>query len=95
MATREVYRQGASGVWLPMIVLFLTPFYWLSAMWLRRVRATTTSDFYDLRYKSRFLSMGYAAFSLLIFFLGTGFSYVISAKTMMALTPRWWISTEK
>src|SRR5690606_28132460 len=30
--TRETYRQGVGGMWIQFLVLFITPFYWFSAL---------------------------------------------------------------
>ena len=30
--SREIYRQGIAGMWIQYLVLFLTPFYWFTAM---------------------------------------------------------------
>ena len=30
--TREIYRQGLSGVWFQNLVLFITTFYWFSSV---------------------------------------------------------------
>ena len=44
------YRSGASGIWYQWLWLFVTPFYWLIAPIFRRMRAVTTSDYFDVRY---------------------------------------------
>ncbi|MCK7523910.1 MAG: hypothetical protein MZV64_42960 [Ignavibacteriales bacterium] len=49
--SREVYRQGIGGMWIQSLVLFLTPFYWFSTMFFRRVRLTTIGDFYAERFE--------------------------------------------
>jgi Na+/proline symporter len=43
-------RNGLSGIWYQWMWLFSTPFYWLIAPIMRRFRATTTADVYQLRY---------------------------------------------
>lgn len=43
-------RNGLSGIWYQWMWLFATPFYWLIAPIMRRFRATTTADVYELRY---------------------------------------------
>ncbi len=43
-------RFGLSGIWFQWIWLFSTPFYWLIAPIMRRFRAVTTADVYELRY---------------------------------------------
>lgn len=53
--SREIYRQGIAGMWIQYIVLFLTPFYWFTALLFRRVRLITIGDFFNERFQSRFL----------------------------------------
>ena len=44
------FSSGVSGIWWQWIWLPATPFYWLIAPMMRRLRATTTADAYELRY---------------------------------------------
>ena len=88
MVSREVYRQGASGIWINMMLLFLTPFHWFTSMWHRRLRLTTVSDDFTLRFRSRFLSMGLAGFLLISGTMGIGLSYILSYKMMKGLMPK-------
>ena len=43
-------RNGLSGIWYQWLWLLVTPFYWIFAPIMRRFRATTTADVYQLRY---------------------------------------------
>lgn len=86
--TREIYRQGIGGMWIQFLVLFLTPFYWFSTFFFRRVRLVTIGDFFEERFRSRFLGGAYAVFFLLMSFLGGGVGYMVAAKTFMAMTPK-------
>lgn len=52
-------KNGLSGIWYQWMWLFSTPFYWLIAPIMRRFRATTTADIYQLRY-DRSVSMLFA-----------------------------------
>src|SRR5512136_1753520 len=88
VVSREVYRQGIGGMWIQYLVLFLTPFYWFTAGFFRRVRLVTVGDFFTERFKSRFLGAAFAIFTLFMAFLGNGVGYMVAAKTMMALTPK-------
>jgi SSS family solute:Na+ symporter len=88
VVSREVYRQGVGGMWIQYIVLFLTPFYWFTTAFFRRVRLVTIGDFFTERFKSRFLGGAFAVFTLFMAFLGNGAGYMVAAKTMMALTPK-------
>lgn len=88
IVSREVYRQGIGGMWIQYLVLFLTPFYWFTTGFFRRVRLVTIGDFFSERFKSRFLGGAFAVFTLFMAFLGNGVGYMVAAKTMMALTPK-------
>ena len=86
--SREIYRQGIGGMWIQYLVLFLTPFYWYTTYFFRRVRLTTIGDFFTERFNSKSLGASYAIFILLMSLLGGGIGYMIAAKTMMAMTPK-------
>jgi len=86
--TRETYRQGVGGMWIQFLVLFITPFYWFTALLFRRSRLTTLGDYFTERFQSRFVGGSYAAFTLMMAFIGGGVGYMVAAKTMMALTPK-------
>ncbi len=88
IVSREVYRQGIGGMWIQYLVLFLTPFYWFTTAFFRRVRLVTIGDFFTERFKSRFLGAAFAVFTLFMAFLGNGVGYMVAAKTMMAITPK-------
>jgi len=86
--SREVYRQGIGGMWIQFLVLFLTPFYWFSTFFFRRVRLTTIGDYFTERFNSKFLGGSYAVFTLLMALLGGGVGYMVASKTMVAMTPK-------
>ncbi len=86
--TREIYRQGIGGMWIQFLVLFLTPFYWFTTFFFRRVRLVTIGDFFAERFKSKFLGGAYAIFFVLMSVLGGGVGYIVAAKTVMAMTPK-------
>lgn len=86
--TRETYRQGVGGMWIQFLVLFITPFYWFTALFFRRVRLTTLGDYFTERFKSPLLGGSYAVFTLLMAFVGGGVGYMVAGKTMMAITPK-------
>src|SRR4051812_5847040 len=66
----SVYRQGAGGAWLALILLFLTPYYWFYNVWFRRVRLTTMADLFEDRFGNRFLATLYAITALMIAVVG-------------------------
>ena len=86
--SREIYRQGISGMWIQFLVLFLTPFYWFTTLFFRRIRLTTIGDYFTERFRSKFLGGSYAVFFLMLSLLGGGVGYMVAAKTMMAVTPK-------
>ncbi len=86
--SREIYRMGIGGMWIQFLVLFLTPFYWFTTMLFRRSRLITTGDYFTERFQSPFLGGAFAVFTLVMAFIGGGVSYMVSGKTMMALTPK-------
>ena len=58
--------RRAGGIWYQWMWLFSTPFYWLMAPVTRRLRVTTTGDFFRIRY-GRSLEMLYALVGLFYF----------------------------
>ena len=44
---RTVFTSGLSGIWSVLNWLFLTPFYWFFAVWIRRMRIVTIADFFE------------------------------------------------
>ena len=85
---REVYRQGIGGMWIQYLVLFLTPFYWFTSAFYRRVRLVTLGDFFTERFQSRFLGAAFAAFTLIMAVIGGGVGFMVAGKTVEALTPK-------
>jgi Na+/proline symporter len=61
-------RVGLGGIWYQWLYLFSTPFYWLIAPIIRRLRVTTTGDFFRIRY-GRGLEMLYSIVALTYFVL--------------------------
>jgi len=65
------YHVGVSGIWYQWSYLFTTPFYWVLAPVLRRMRAVTVSDFFEHRY-DRSVSSLYAVFGVLQMIVAIG-----------------------
>ncbi|MHC4945498.1 MAG: sodium:solute symporter family protein [Planctomycetota bacterium] len=86
--SREIYRMGIGGMWIQFLVLFLTPFYWFTAMLFRRCRQITIGDYFTERFNSPFLGGAFAVFTLVMAFIGGGASYMVAGKTMEAMTPK-------
>ena len=85
-------RVGLGGIWYQWMWLFSTPFYWLMAPVTRRLRVTTTGDFFRIRY-GRGLEMLYALvglfyFALSIALLLRGAGAAISGATGGAVADR-------
>jgi Na+/proline symporter len=65
-----VSQVGISGIWYQWKNLFATPFYWLFAPLLRRIRRTTTAEMTEDRY-GRWMSGLYIVFALVFFTIGS------------------------
>ena len=83
--SREIYRQGLSGLWFQNLVLFITPFYWFSSILQRRTRYIGPGDIYLHRFESRFLAGLFATYILLIAIYGGSMGFLLTGKTMKAL----------
>ena len=60
----KTYTSGLSAIWYQWLWLFCTPFYWLIAPLLRRLRALTMAQFFEVRY-----GVGMAVFYSIVAFL--------------------------
>lgn len=81
----SVYQQGAGGAWLALITLFLTPYYWFTNVWFRRVRLTTMADLFEDRFGKRFLATLYAITTILMAIVGIAGGNVVALKTLQPL----------
>jgi SSS family solute:Na+ symporter len=59
---RGTFASGMSGMWGVMYWLFVTPIYWISAVWYRRMRCLTLGDWFTERYESKSMGVAYAIF---------------------------------
>ncbi len=94
----SVYKQGAGGSWLALITLFLTPYYWFTNVWFRRVRLTTMADLFQDRFGRRFLATLYAVTTILMAVVGIAGGNVVALKTlqpMMVKEEAVWSASEK
>ncbi|NQT15513.1 MAG: sodium:solute symporter family protein [Planctomycetes bacterium] len=75
---RTTYTSGLSGIWSVLLWLFVTPFYWFTAVWYRRMRHITMGDWFVERYQSKALGGAYMLFSFFFyaFWLGVGFAAI-------------------
>ena len=59
---RGTFHNGMSGMWSVMYWLFVTPVYWISAVWYRRMRSLTLGDWFVERYESKSIGVAYTLF---------------------------------
>lgn len=67
--TGATARVGLGGIWYQWMYLFSTPFYWLIAPMIRRLRVITTGDLFRIRY-GRGLELVYSIVALTYLILG-------------------------
>ena len=79
------WRTGLAGIWWQFLWLPATPFYWIIAPILRRIRALTTADFFEARFSpsTALLYSVYGIIISIVFIAGALFS---SGKMINALT---------
>ncbi len=65
-----VVQHGLSAIWFQWKNLFATPFFWLFAPVLRRVRRTTVAELFEERY-GRWMGGIYAVYALVFFTIGS------------------------
>ncbi|MDB4614716.1 hypothetical protein OAH18_03395 [bacterium] len=75
---RTSWTSGLSGVWSALMWLFVTPVYWFTAVWYRRMRHTTLGDWFVERYESKGLGAAYTLFAIVfyMFYLSTMLSAI-------------------
>lgn len=64
---RTTFTNGMSGMWSVMFWLFVTPIYWISAVWHRRMRTLTMGDWFVERYESKGIGAAYALFGIFLY----------------------------
>jgi SSS family solute:Na+ symporter len=96
--TREIYRQGLSGIWFQNLVLFITPFHWFISILQKRARYIGPGDIFEQRFESKFLGGLFAVFLLLQAIYGGSLGYLIVGKTVQAIMVKpevEWTATER
>jgi len=87
------YTNGVSGIWYQWLWLFATPFYWLIAPMMRRFRALTTADVFELRFNRSvavlFAIVGLMQFTVTIGLMLKGSAHVIEASTGGTVAANW------
>lgn len=85
---RTGWTSGLSGVWSALMWLFVTPVYWIIAVWYRRMRHLTLGDWFVERYESKGLGAAYSIFAIVFYmcFLSTMFSAIAkSAEPLLEI----------
>ena len=91
------WGSGLSGVWSALMWLFVTPVYWITAVWYRRMRHTTLGEWFVERYESRGLGAFYAVFAIVfyIFYLSGMFTAISKvAVPLLARDELWGIELQ-
>ncbi|TWT91075.1 Sodium/glucose cotransporter [Pseudobythopirellula maris] len=88
--------NGLSAIWWQWVWLPATPFYWLIAPILRRLRAVTTADVYELRFDRSvavlFALIGVSNMAVKIGLLLVGAGAMVDACTAGAIDSNWAIA---
>ena len=79
------WRAGLAGIWWQFLWLWATPFYWVIAPLMRRMRALTTSDFFEARFGTSTATL-YSIFGMMISITIIGGGLYGSGKMVNALT---------
>lgn len=79
------WRTGLAGIWWQFLWLWATPFYWVVAPVMRRMRALTTADFFEARFNAATATLYsfYGIVMAIVFIAGGLYS---SGKMINALT---------
>ena len=75
---RTTFTSGLSGIWSVLLWLFVTPFYWITAVWYRRMRHITMADWFVERYQSKGLGVAFLLFAIAFYavYLALGFTAI-------------------
>ncbi len=87
------FTNGLSGIWYEWVWMFCTPFYWLIAPVLRRLRAVTMADAFEARYGPTvamlFVCLGASDIIIRIGLMLKSSSVVIQATTGNKVSSDW------
>lgn len=84
-ASSKIFTNGLSGIWYLWMYLPITPFFWVIAPILRRMRALTIGDYFELRYNKSMSSL-YAIFGVVLQMLSIGIILNGSGSLIKAAT---------
>jgi Na+/proline symporter len=79
------WRTGLAGIWWQFLWLWATPFYWIVAPIMRRMRALTTADFFECRYNSSTATL-YSVYGIIMSIVFIAGGLYGSGKMVNALT---------
>ena len=79
------YKLGLAGIWYEWLWLLLTPFYWITAPIIRRIRVVTTADFFLKRYNQSIATL-YAVMAVIIMMLTIGIMLLARGRIVEALS---------
>ena len=79
------WRVGLAGIWWQFLWLWATPFYWIVAPIMRRMRALTTADFFEARFNTATATM-YTVYGIIISIVFIAGGLYGSGKMINALT---------
>ena len=82
---RTTFTSGMSGMWSVMYWLFVTPVYWFSGVWYRRMRHLTLGDWFVERYESKSMGVAYALFGVLYYVIYSGMAFSAIGKIAASL----------
>lgn len=82
---RTTFTSGMSGMWSVMYWLFVTPFYWITGVWYRRMRHLTLGDWFVERYESQAMGAAYCCFGILFFMVYGSMFFSAIGKVSAAL----------
>ena len=81
----KTYQVGLSGIWYQWLWMFCTPFYWMIAPIIRRLRCVTCADFFQERFSNGF-SVYYACVGIVILIIDTGIMLQATGITFEGMT---------
>ncbi|MAG92601.1 MAG: hypothetical protein CMJ48_02445 [Planctomycetaceae bacterium] len=79
------WRVGLAGIWWQFLWLWATPFYWIVAPIMRRMRALTTADFFEARYNAPTATL-YSVYGIVMAIVFIAGGLYSSGKMINALT---------
>lgn len=86
--TTTTGKNGAAGIWSALMMLFVTPAYWFTGVWYRRMRVLTMGDYFAERFSSTLMGGVYAIFGSVGLMILLSVGYISITKTVMIMTPK-------